>query len=181
MERRLILVVGSPRSGTSVVARNLHEMGICMGHKFPAPNDGNPLGFFEDFDLLAATREGLPGSWLGELRRVHAGCPAKVVGFKSPELAFMDMAALDPDLVFWTMRDLELTAASLMKRHNPKPTHPEALLMVNRYDQAISAQMPSLPCKRVQVDLTKWWEDDALKKWLRGHLVDSGVLEREGE
>lgn len=43
------LVVGPGRSGTSTVARVLHELlGVHMGDTFRAPDETNPRGFFED-------------------------------------------------------------------------------------------------------------------------------------
>ena len=44
-----IIVTGVGRSGTSAVARVLHEtLCICMGHDLPKPTDANPEGSYED-------------------------------------------------------------------------------------------------------------------------------------
>jgi hypothetical protein len=49
------LVIGLRRSGTSLIARLLHEMGIVMGQRFMEPNeDWNPGGFYEDYDFVTA-------------------------------------------------------------------------------------------------------------------------------
>jgi hypothetical protein len=53
-ERRLYLVTGSPRSGTSLVAGLLQTNGIPMGRKMSherRDDDPNPAGFFEDLDF----------------------------------------------------------------------------------------------------------------------------------
>jgi hypothetical protein len=48
-----MIVLGVPRSGTSLVAGLLHQMGVFMGQKLMAPMEGvNPLGFFEDEEFL---------------------------------------------------------------------------------------------------------------------------------
>ena len=47
-----IFVIGTGRSGTSTVARLLHDnFDINMGDNFRPANDDNPSGFYEDLDL----------------------------------------------------------------------------------------------------------------------------------
>lgn len=44
-----VLVLGTGRSGTSVVARVLHErLGVSMGERLPGPSGANPRGAYED-------------------------------------------------------------------------------------------------------------------------------------
>lgn len=48
----MIIVLGPGRSGTSTVARILHNhLGISMGVRFREPNEANPSGYFEDLDF----------------------------------------------------------------------------------------------------------------------------------
>jgi hypothetical protein len=48
-----MIVLGTPRSGTSAVAGLLHKMGVFMGQRLMAPMDlVNPLGFFEDEEFI---------------------------------------------------------------------------------------------------------------------------------
>jgi len=47
-----ILVIGSPRSGTSVVAGVLHHLGVDMGKFYIRPDTQNPTGYFEDADIV---------------------------------------------------------------------------------------------------------------------------------
>lgn len=47
-ERRFVIVTGAGRSGTSAVARVLHESGVRMGAEFHPPSDFNPVGFYEE-------------------------------------------------------------------------------------------------------------------------------------
>jgi hypothetical protein len=47
-----IIVTGAGRSGTSAVARVLHESGVSMGTNLAAPSDANADGFYEDWGAL---------------------------------------------------------------------------------------------------------------------------------
>ena len=47
----LILVAGAGRSGTSAVARVLHESGVHMGDELGQASDMNPEGFYEDMGV----------------------------------------------------------------------------------------------------------------------------------
>lgn len=48
---KCVLVLGTPRSGTSCVAGVLHHLGVPMGERFPEPNEWNPGGFYQDEDF----------------------------------------------------------------------------------------------------------------------------------
>jgi len=50
--RPFVIVTGAGRSGTSAVARVLHESGVCMGREFAAATHINPDGFYEDEDVV---------------------------------------------------------------------------------------------------------------------------------
>lgn len=45
------IILGTPRSGTSLLAGLLHHMGIFMGEAFLEPNPMNPRGFYQDVDF----------------------------------------------------------------------------------------------------------------------------------
>jgi len=51
-----ILVLGTPRSGTSCVAGILHHLGVPMGEELMPPDEWNPAGYFQDreFELILA-------------------------------------------------------------------------------------------------------------------------------
>ena len=51
--RPFIIVTGPGRSGTSAVARVLHESGLSMGTEFHPPSDYNATGFYEDVHALS--------------------------------------------------------------------------------------------------------------------------------
>lgn len=50
------LVIGVPRSGTSLVSGILHHFGVFMGDRLMKPGPLNPKGFFHDMDFEKAMR-----------------------------------------------------------------------------------------------------------------------------
>jgi hypothetical protein len=48
---RNVIILGSGRSGTSMVAGTLSQAGYFMGEKFWETRDANPKGFFEDVEI----------------------------------------------------------------------------------------------------------------------------------
>lgn len=56
------IVLGAPRSGTSLLAGWLHHSGVLMGDRFLEPDEGNPGGYFEDLDFLELHRRFLSRS-----------------------------------------------------------------------------------------------------------------------
>lgn len=74
-----VLVVGTPRSGTSCVAGVLHHLGVRMTLRdFPPPHPINPAGFFEDRDLLAALEAANDWVTATYLADVHRQLAAKL-------------------------------------------------------------------------------------------------------
>lgn len=60
-----VLVVGTPRSGTSCIAGVLHHLGVRMTLKeYPEPHAMNPKGFFEDREMLQAMMQSC--NWIAE-------------------------------------------------------------------------------------------------------------------
>ncbi len=47
-----IIVTGPGRSGTSAVARVLHESGVCMGEDLRPSSEYNPVGFYEEAPVV---------------------------------------------------------------------------------------------------------------------------------
>ena len=67
-----IIVTGTGRSGTSAIARVLHESGVLLGSTFDPPSEQNRAGFYEDIEVRAVnfgivTELGL--SDIGRVRR----------------------------------------------------------------------------------------------------------------
>jgi hypothetical protein len=54
--RNIAFVIGMHRSGTSVVARAVIALGATFGETLIPPSEYNPLGFFEDLDIVSCNR-----------------------------------------------------------------------------------------------------------------------------
>ena len=52
--RRLVLIVGMHRSGSSLLADAVRRTGVPMGARFLQATDANPAGYFEHVDVVAA-------------------------------------------------------------------------------------------------------------------------------
>ena len=50
--KRLILVLGMHRSGTSAITRGLQAMGVSLGDRLLPPGGDNPTGYWEDRDVF---------------------------------------------------------------------------------------------------------------------------------
>lgn len=62
-----VIILGMPRSGTSLLARYLHEvMGVSMGADFIPADDANPGGYYEDIEIVGLNKKLLilaGGAW----------------------------------------------------------------------------------------------------------------------
>jgi hypothetical protein len=54
--RRIVVVLGSGRSGTSLCAKILSELGVRMDATLHRPNEMNPEGYFEDREIVEINR-----------------------------------------------------------------------------------------------------------------------------
>lgn len=118
-----VVVVGTGRSGTSTVARILHErIGVCMGHYLKSPGSANPEGYYEDYlehGLMLMVAQDITG--IDELMRCvsqsHKDCERW--GFKDPwfiHLPQQAMKMINPRVVIRTWRPLEATVKSWMRK-----------------------------------------------------------------
>lgn len=132
MPMRYVLVTGTGRSGTSTIARILHErLGVCMGHTFikatGLKKTRNPLGFWEEVhERTEKMTKGLAKGtvsveqWRCYLDAAHDRhrCRSKLRGYKHPRLAEIPSEktwkALDPLLVIEAWRPRELVMQSMI-------------------------------------------------------------------
>ena len=70
-----ILVIGMHRSGTSLAANVLKQMGISFGTKLIPPAKDNPKGFFEDSDIVQMNKELFAGLGI-DVNGLESGLPA---------------------------------------------------------------------------------------------------------
>ncbi|HET6615259.1 MAG TPA: hypothetical protein VFH62_05185, partial [Dehalococcoidia bacterium] len=61
----MIIVAGSGRSGTSAVARMLHESGMCVGRDLIPPDEGNAEGYYEERAVVQVNDEIVQTAGLG--------------------------------------------------------------------------------------------------------------------
>ena len=61
---KAFIVLGTPRSGTSLVAGMLHNGGTRMGYLLNRPQPANPAGFFEDMEFI----------WINQAILESVGC-----------------------------------------------------------------------------------------------------------
>ncbi|QSR87488.1 hypothetical protein EM20IM_03975 [Candidatus Methylacidiphilum infernorum] len=61
-KRKLVIVLGMHRSGTSALSRSLMALGLSLGQSLLDPQPDNPLGYWEDREIVAINEEVLASS-----------------------------------------------------------------------------------------------------------------------
>ncbi|WP_048810325.1 glycosyltransferase [Candidatus Methylacidiphilum infernorum] len=61
-KRRIVIVLGMHRSGTSALSRSLMALGLSLGQSLLDPQPDNPMGFWEDRQIVAINEEVLAAS-----------------------------------------------------------------------------------------------------------------------
>lgn len=118
-----VFVVGTGRSGTSTIARLLHErLNVSMGGRFRAVDDQNPDGYYEDLDFKEANEKALNGKmrvpvFVETIEHLASQRTGKW-GLKDPRLCYLlgFYLRLMPDaVVIRTRRELSAVAESLSR------------------------------------------------------------------
>lgn len=120
------IVIGTGRSGSSTVARILHnKMDIFMGHEFRKPNEINPDGFWEDIEFYKPNWKFLNGKitypeWIEKIFGVIAQRMElnKSWGFKDPDATHflgLYLSFFENPKIIRCRRKKELVIKSLMK------------------------------------------------------------------
>lgn len=184
----MILVVGTGRSGTSALARCLHELGICMGHKFIDPDGANPKGYWEDmyarhlFDFVLGEQiiDGVDWRRTVEKEHLKFDCKANQIGVKHPLLCQFSDEVLDdinPEYIFWATRNREDTIKSIMdyKARRGLDRIPEHERFVPREKAAklVDSRLAKLterigPREHTKIDFTRHISDGAIKAIIKG-------------
>lgn len=160
----IFIVTGPIRSGTSVLSRILHQMGVNMGEKFvsPPPGSGFPMEF-EEYDLAKYLTTSVLGeatvedSWFSDyaIKRFNEGCT--VWGFKSPFTAFhldriRDLySRIDTVVVIKVTRDPLMTATSLKRDVSHLGLDPDYFCTMNNEIRKA--------CANISSDMTFDYED----------------------
>src|SRR5215469_9078016 len=96
------LILGAGRSGTSLTALLLERAGYHVYKNTYLPDDGNPLGYFEDLDMISANEALLKTTYRTPWRRLLRAIRGK------PEIANTGAWLLDFD--YRRLKDIELTS-----------------------------------------------------------------------
>lgn len=71
-QKRLILVLGMKRSGTSALTKGLEVMGVSLGNRLMPPNEFNKKGYWEDWDFHELNFQMLKACTKNRARRILA-------------------------------------------------------------------------------------------------------------
>lgn len=176
-----VLVLGTGRSGTSVVARILHErLGVPMGDRLPEPSRANPRGAYEDLDF----RELHVAHLNGQLSRTaFEARAAELLAARSPPWGLKDPRIChlldfylprlpDADLIV-CRRDLEAVARSAASVG-------AGSLQVQREEMATRARKLATALRdrgHLALDMNDRRSEDELAQVIRAYLDRHATLE----
>lgn len=174
----MIIVTGTGRSGTSTVARLLHErLGVRMGERFDPPSKSSPRGSYEDLDFrelhVAFQRGtvGLPGFRRGV--ELLVGERTEPWGFKDPRachLLGLYLQWVSP-IVIVCERPVEQVVASL-HRHYHTPVEEARRETIDRLQQ-LEAVLRWYPRER-RVWMGEQRDEEELVEELRAIIQEEG-------
>ncbi len=164
---RCVLVLGTGRSGTSVVAGVLHKLGVHMGNVFQPANRNNRYGTFECAEFRSLDVMVAYDTWMSDesARNAYARLVDKrknghdVWGVKDPDLVrtlHHVIPNLDDYRIVVCKRDKAATVASYIKAYHTTEEKAAAW-----YDDSIAhqeRQLAALDCPVIEVEF-----DDLLK------------------
>jgi hypothetical protein len=177
-----VVVVGTGRSGTSTVARILHDkFGVCIGHFMR-------LHTIHDYheDLLAHALNRMLGQravsvidWRVALAKSHARC--EDWGFKDPYFLYVapsDIKAIQPRLFIRTWRPVEQTVESWL-RHNEKlggrGDTPDNRILFHRIcmerEMLMDWKLEGYPVVTIRFDTNERSTDEEIAEQIKPHLV----------
>lgn len=130
-----ILVLGTPRSGTSCVAAILYNLGIDIGKRIKCGDIWNPIGYYQDEDIEDILHQelgywqfprwsGLQSSDIIRQWAIDRADENIVWGVKSNRLVYYLQSFLDgagPTKIMLTRRDIEHSKASWRERSGNEP------------------------------------------------------------
>ena len=178
---RQIIVVGTGRSGTSMVAGVLHALGVHMGDKLIGPTTDNPLGHWEDREFSGENRRTLKdagGDWANPpsedaidrvarqrrghrqylVRDRHVVSPNRPAwGFKDPRTSlllphWMSLDFMGDAHIVWAMRNIEGVIASLGVRNGFPREKAHDLVLTYQYRITKALTTAGRPVLEVQYE-----------------------------
>src|SRR6056297_1463983 len=137
---KTVVVIGMHRSGTSLVAGIMQCLGVDMGSNLLSGNRGNPLGFFEDEDILDLNKRILGQKdnvvdyphdletilnqkdiWYPEIKNIIKEKEGALWGWKDPRSSLtlpLFLPYLNNPYIIVCLRDHKNIADSLKRRDN---------------------------------------------------------------
>ena len=179
------IVLGPPRSGTSLLSGVLHRSGVNMGDQFPGRNsDSNPTGFFEDVHFTGPNAKILSQCGASHLyppkrervaekieewsKRTGDVIAARVHqplwGWKDPrQILTWDvwaphLANVDDVRLVIARRDVSAVIGSMM-RLQWLGSEKDARRMVDEYGRRLEQILDEVDYPRVDVPFDDWWND----------------------
>ena len=119
MRDPFIIVTGAGRSGTSAVARVLHESGLSMGEEFAAPTQYNPLGYYEELPVMLLNDRIIMESGMG--RWGYLPSRAEMLDVAAGHAAEMDALASGCSSAGWKDPRFCMTLEAWLPRLPEKP------------------------------------------------------------
>lgn len=175
-----VIVVGTGRSGTSVVARICQGLGVDMGGPGDTDRESNPGGDYERADV----KEVNAAFHAGEITAAQYGTALYGIaseqdgpwGFKHP-LASQFLEYLISNFpaghYIWCQRDLQDTAESFAKWYGRDVE--SCMNTVKRRDRKLQACLSNRR-NTLKIDMTNRWDEDDLRELVESYLSDRGVL-----
>lgn len=176
----MILVVGTGRSGTSVVARILHEdLGVSMGSNFDPPHPTWPDGNYEDRVFRALHIQANQGritrsTFRARLQELARG-RGEPWGVKDPRASHLveEYCAVLPSVrIIWCVRAVEAVVDSIVDAWGIRRSRAR-LETITRYAalQQALAERPHLA-----LDMTRRWPQTELRQALCEWLENGDIL-----
>lgn len=179
---RTFIVLGCPRSGTSLLAGVLHKSGVKMGYRFGESSDANAMGFYENLDFAdldiqilktmdIAHIAPVPPEEVTNAVQIEMEIAAAIVrnassdwGWKDPRTVILWpwyerclCETLNPHLII-TRRGREEQMRSWLRTGNME-SRERGEQLVNYYERRLAEIERSTGYPTLHVQFEDWWDD----------------------
>ena len=143
------LVMGLPRSGTSMVAGVLHNLGVWMGEEFVPHESANENGFFENLVLVryhsTATQTNTFDQIIDVWDKVQTGEKYHLVSGQRSMYEF-EIDNYDNNYLNWGFKDPRLCIPNLMENFisAAKKRHDIKIIFVSRHPSSVVKSLMSV-------------------------------------
>ncbi len=172
-ERPFFIVTGTGRSGTSAVARVLHESGLSMGDHFRTPTQVNSTGFYEELPVCDLNDRIMAGCGMAGLR--HWPWRSTVLAVAERHSTLMDGLTPDESVAGWKDPRFSVTLEAWLP-HLPRQPKVVVCLRNSEAFYHSTAQMFGL----IRRDLVERWWANELRRLLavvRDYRLDTICIE----